>query len=87
MRIPRSAVVGSAAIGAVLIGILIGFPISTLVSATPEARPKAAAKARVSHRPRIIEGKQTGNALRELPRRRRQGRGVAGQNCPSSLRT
>ena len=34
MRIPRSAVVGSAAIAAVLIGLLIAFPISTAKSAT-----------------------------------------------------
>ena len=37
MRIPRSAVVGSAAIAAVLIGILIGFPISAAKSATAPA--------------------------------------------------
>ena len=37
MRIPRSAVVGSAALAAVLIGILVGFPMSAAKSATAPA--------------------------------------------------
>jgi mono/diheme cytochrome c family protein len=62
MRTPRSAVVGSAAIAAVLIGILIGFPFSTAKSATP---PSEGHKAATGHGeagvdPRAIErGKAT----------------------------
>ena len=62
MRIPRSAVVGSAAIAAVLIGILIGFPISAAKSATAPAPGKKAEHAAAGHEidPRIIaRGKAT----------------------------
>src|SRR5690348_18340124 len=66
MRVPRSAVVGSAAIAAVLIGILIGFPISTAKSATTPAPGPGAEKIAAGHGtsegtdPRIIaRGKAT----------------------------
>ena len=64
MRIPRSAVVGSAVIAAVLIGMLIAFPISTAKSATAPGQGSGQ-KAAKGHEaggidPRIIErGKQT----------------------------
>jgi len=61
MRIPRSAVVGSAAIAAVLIGILIRFPISAAKSATTPA-PKATGEKAAELRDRAL---QQLKALRE----------------------
>lgn len=88
MRIPRSAVAGSAAIAAVLIGILIGFPISAAKSATPGQGPgqTAAAKGHEAGAvdPRIIErGKQTfGTYCANCHGVDAKGDGVAGQNLP-----
>ncbi|HWN04272.1 MAG TPA: c-type cytochrome, partial [Candidatus Dormibacteraeota bacterium] len=88
MRIPRTAVVGSAAIAAVLIGILIGFPISAAKSATPGQGPgqKAAAKGHEAGviDPRIIErGKQTfGTYCVNCHGTDGKGDGLAGQNLP-----
>jgi len=88
MRVPRSAVVGSAAIAAVLIGILIGFPISAAKSATPGQAPgqKAAAKGHDAGAidPRIIErGKQTfATYCANCHGVDAKGDGVAGQNLP-----
>src|SRR5229473_4509188 len=88
MRIPRTAVVGSAAIAAVLIGILIGFPISAAKSATPGQGPgqKAAAKRHEAGviDPRIIErGKQTfGTYCVNCHGTDGKGDGLAGQNLP-----
>jgi mono/diheme cytochrome c family protein len=86
MRTPRSAVVGSAAIVAVLIGILIGFPFSTAKSATP---PGAAHQAAAGHGeegidPRILErGKQTfAQYCATCHGAEGKGDGVAGQNLP-----
>ena len=88
MRIPRSAVVGSAAIAAVLIGLLIAFPISTAKSATA---PPGAARRRRSRAmsaagidPRIIErGKQTfAIYCANCHGTDGKGDGVAGQNLP-----
>src|SRR5258706_16363987 len=65
MRIPRSAVVGSAALAAVLIGLVIGFPISAAKSATAPAEGAGQKGAAKGHEaggidPRIIHlGKHT----------------------------
>jgi len=63
MRVPRSAVVGSAAIAAVLIGMLVGFPISAAKSATTPAQGQKATPGHGGDHgvdPRIIErGKGT----------------------------
>ena len=89
MRIPRSAVVGSAAIAAVLIGMLIAFPISTAKSATAPgqgAGQKVAAKGHEAGGidPRIIErGKQTfAMYCANCHGADAKGDGVAGQNLP-----
>ena len=90
MRIPRSAVVGSAAIAAVLIGILIGFPISAAKSATTPA-PKATGEKAAAHGgghegidPRILErGKAMfGQYCVNCHGAEGKGDGIAGQNLP-----
>ncbi len=86
MRIPRSAVVGSAAIAAVLIGILIGFPISAAKSATAPAPGKKAEHAAAGHEidPRIIaRGKATFDQYCvNCHGAEGKGDGIAGQNLP-----
>ncbi len=86
MHIARSAVVGSAAIAAVLIGILIGFPISSVRSATT---PGQGQKAPAGHGtegidPRILDrGKQTfGVYCANCHGAEGKGDGIAGQNLP-----
>ncbi len=85
MRVPRSAVVGSAAIAAVLIGILIGFPISAAKSATgPGQEAAAPGHGAGGVDPRILErGKQTfGLYCANCHGADGKGDGVAGQNLP-----
>lgn len=86
MRVARSAVVGSAAIAAVLIGILIGFPISAAKSATAPARGEkpAAGHGGEGLDPRIIErGKLTfGQYCANCHGAEGKGDGIAGQNLP-----
>jgi mono/diheme cytochrome c family protein len=89
MRIPRSAVVGSAAIAAVLIGILVGFPISAAKSATAPGSGGSATAAAPGHGaggvdPRLIErGKQTyGVYCANCHGPEGKGDGIAGQNLP-----
>ena len=90
MHIARSAVVGSAAIAAVLIGILIGFPISAAKSATaPAPGAKAehgAAKHGAGHEidPRILDrGKATfAQYCANCHGADGKGDGIAGQNLP-----
>jgi cytochrome c553 len=90
MRIPRSAVVGSAAIAAVLIGILIGFPISAAKSATTPAPGPGGEKAAAGHGtregtdPRIIaRGKATFDQYcANCHGAEGKGDGIAGQNLP-----
>ncbi|MGH7384695.1 MAG: c-type cytochrome, partial [Candidatus Rokuibacteriota bacterium] len=89
MRVPRFAVVGSAAIAAVLIGILIGFPLSAAKSATAPSQgagPKAAAPGHGSGGidPRIIErGKETFAVYcANCHGAEGKGDGLAGQNLP-----
>jgi mono/diheme cytochrome c family protein len=90
MHIARSAVVGSAAIAAVLIGILIGFPISAAKSATaPAPGGKAehgAAKHGTGHEvdPRILDrGKATfAQYCANCHGADGKGDGIAGQNLP-----
>ena len=90
MRIPRSAVVGSAAIAAVLIGILIGFPISAAKSATAPAPGPGGEKAAAGHGtregtdPRIIaRGKATFDQYcANCHGAEGKGDGIAGQNLP-----
>ena len=90
MHIPRSAVVGSAAIAAVLIGILIGFPISAAKSATAPAPAPGGAKAAAGHGtregadPRIIaRGKATFDQYcANCHGAEGKGDGIAGQNLP-----
>ena len=90
MHIRRSAVVGSAAIAAVLIGILIGFPLSAAKSATTPAPGQPAEKAAAGHGthegidPRIIaRGKATfGQYCANCHGAEGKGDGIAGQNLP-----
>jgi len=89
MRIPRSAVVGSAALAAVLIGLLIGFPISAAKSATAPAQGAGQKGAAKGHEaggidPRIIErGKQTfAMYCANCHGTDAKGDGIAGQNLP-----
>ena len=85
MRVPRSAVAGSAAIAAVLIGILIGFPISAAKSATgPGQETAAPGHGAGGVDPRILErGKQTfGLYCANCHGVDGKGDGVAGQNLP-----
>ncbi|HEY7654665.1 MAG TPA: c-type cytochrome [Methylomirabilota bacterium] len=86
MRVARSAVVGSAAIAAVLIGILIGFPISSAKSATTPGPDQKAAAGHGGEGidPRILErGKQTfGVYCANCHGVEGKGDGIAGQNLP-----
>jgi mono/diheme cytochrome c family protein len=87
MRTVRSAVVGSAAIAAVLIGILIGFPLSAAKSATTPASGQKAAPGHGTEGgvdPRIIErGKATfGMYCANCHGTEGKGDGIAGQNLP-----
>jgi mono/diheme cytochrome c family protein len=86
MNIPRSAVVGSAAIAAVLIGILIGFPISAAKSATAPAPAEKGAPGHAGEGidPRIIErGKATFTQYcANCHGAEGKGDGIAGQNLP-----
>jgi mono/diheme cytochrome c family protein len=86
MHIARSAVVGSAAIAAVLIGILIGFPISAAKSATAPGQGQKAAAGHAGEGidPRILErGKQTfGTYCANCHGAEGKGDGIAGQNLP-----
>src|SRR4029450_6960221 len=87
MRTARSAVVGSAAIAAVLIGILIGFPLSAAKSATTPASGQKAASGhgaesgvdpRVIERGKAIFGQYCANCHGDDAK----GDGIAGQNLP-----
>ena len=86
MRTARSAVVGSAAIAAVLIGILIGFPLSAAKSATTPAsgQPTAGHGAEGGVDPRAIErGKALfGQYCVTCHGADAKGDGIAGQNLP-----
>ncbi|MGH7415128.1 MAG: cytochrome c3 family protein [Candidatus Rokuibacteriota bacterium] len=89
MRVPRFAVVGSAAIAAVLIGFLIGFPISAAKSATAPSQgkgPKAAAPGHGSGGidPRILDrGKETFAVYcANCHGGEGKGDGIGGQNLP-----
>jgi mono/diheme cytochrome c family protein len=86
MPIARSAVVGSAAIAAVLIGILIGYPLSSARSATAPASGQKGAAGHTADAvdPRIIErGKQTfGVYCANCHGAEGKGDGLAGQNLP-----
>ncbi|MGH7300816.1 MAG: cytochrome c3 family protein [Candidatus Rokuibacteriota bacterium] len=89
MRVPRFAVVGSAAIAAVLIGILIGFPLSAAKSATAPSQGAGPTAAAPGHGtggidPRILgRGKQTfGVYCANCHGPEGKGDGIAGQNLP-----
>src|SRR5258705_9716855 len=90
MRIPRSAVVGSAAIAAVLMGMLTGFRISAAKSATAPASGQKGEHAPAGHGsgheidPRIIaRGKATfAQYCANCHGNEGKGDGIAGQNLP-----
>jgi mono/diheme cytochrome c family protein len=86
MRIARSAVVGSAAIAAVLIGLLIGLPLSTARSATSpgQAGDPKAGEVHGSVDARGIErGKRTfATYCANCHGAEGKGDGLAGQNLP-----
>jgi len=87
MRTARSAVVGSVAIAAVLIGILVGFPLSAAKSATtpaPGQKGGAGHGAEGGIDPRIIErGKATfAQYCANCHGAEGKGDGIAGQNLP-----
>jgi len=86
MPIARSAVVGSAAIAAVLIGVLIGFPISSAKSATTPGPGQKGAAGRGGDGvdPRILDrGKQAfGVYCANCHGAEGKGDGLAGQNLP-----
>jgi mono/diheme cytochrome c family protein len=89
MRVPRSAVVGSAAIAAVLIGFLIGFPIPAAKSATAPGQSAAQPATAPGHvpggvDPRLVErGKQTfGLYCANCHGPEGLGDGIAGQSLP-----
>lgn len=87
MRTARSAVVGSAAIAAVLIGILIGFPLSAAKSATTPASGQKAASGHGAEGgvdPRVLErGKALfGQYCVNCHGADAKGDGIAGQNLP-----
>ena len=86
MRITRSAVVGSAAIAAVLIGILIGLPLSTARSATAPGKagdPKAGEVHGGVDARGIERGKQIfATYCANCHGAEGKGDGLAGQNLP-----
>jgi mono/diheme cytochrome c family protein len=86
MRIARSAVVGSAAIAAVLIGLLIGLPLSTARSATSPGKagdPKAGEVHGSVDARGIERGKRTfATYCANCHGAEGKGDGLAGQNLP-----